>query len=305
MQSVIIIISRPTKKRFLEEFFEYLRFPSVSAQPRHKKGPGTLRPLAGGTLPVKSGLERRGGGDERSSHRGGPHAAGKGDRDGPHFVVYGHYDVQPVEPLVLWDSPPFEPRRVGRQIFARGSTDNKGQNFAHLKAVEAYLKTGTPLPCDLTFVIEGEEEVGERQSRHFPQAQPARSGLPGGGDFRYRHAGPETSSLDLFAPGHYGIRNHVARPGAGPALGRFRRGRGKSGHGPGPAACHRARRQRPDHNSGLLKWTGVRPLTTLERRQAALYPLKDSELKKLVGVPQLFGEAGFTPLGTTERAANV
>jgi hypothetical protein len=75
-------------------------------------------------------------------------------------MIYGHYDVQPPEPLELWKSPPFEPRIEGRSIYARGSTDNKGQNFAHLKAVEAYLKTGTPLPCDLTFVIEGEEEVG-------------------------------------------------------------------------------------------------------------------------------------------------
>ena len=61
-------------------------------------------------------------------------------------------------------TPPFEPRIEGGNLFARGSTDNKGQNFAHLKAVEAYLKTGTPLPCDLTFVIEGEEEVGSKSS---------------------------------------------------------------------------------------------------------------------------------------------
>ena len=78
----------------------------------------------------------------------------------PHFLVYGHYDVQPPEPLELWDSPPFEPTLRGRSLFARGASDNKGQHFAHLKAVEAYLKTGTELPCDLTFVVECEEEVG-------------------------------------------------------------------------------------------------------------------------------------------------
>ena len=78
----------------------------------------------------------------------------------PHYVVYGHYDVQPPEPLELWQSPPFEPRIDGCNLFARGSCDNKGQHFAHLKAVEAYLKTGTELPCDLTFLIEGEEEIG-------------------------------------------------------------------------------------------------------------------------------------------------
>jgi len=85
----------------------------------------------------------------------------------PHFVVYGHYDVQPAEPFELWKSPPFEPRIEGRSLFARGSCDNKGQNLAHFKAVEAYLKTGTELPCDLTFVIEGEEEVGSKNLATF------------------------------------------------------------------------------------------------------------------------------------------
>jgi len=78
-----------------------------------------------------------------------------------------HYDVQPPEPLDLWTSPPFEPRIKGRSLFARGSADNKGQHLAHLNAVEAYLKTGTELPCDLTFVIEGEEEVGSKSLAAF------------------------------------------------------------------------------------------------------------------------------------------
>ncbi|MEI9865451.1 MAG: M20/M25/M40 family metallo-hydrolase [Limisphaerales bacterium] len=65
----------------------------------------------------------------------------------PHYMVYGHYDVQPPEPLELWKTPPFEPRIEGRNLFARGSTDNKGQFFAHLKAVEAYLKTARPCPA--------------------------------------------------------------------------------------------------------------------------------------------------------------
>ena len=81
--------------------------------------------------------------------------------------MYGHYDVQPPEPFELWKSPPFEPRVVGRKVFARGISDNKGQHLAHLNTVEAYLKTGTPLPCNLTFLIEGEEEVGSTQLYEF------------------------------------------------------------------------------------------------------------------------------------------
>jgi acetylornithine deacetylase/succinyl-diaminopimelate desuccinylase-like protein len=91
----------------------------------------------------------------------------------PHFLIYGHYDVQPPEPFELWKSPPFEPRIQGRSLFARGSTDNKGQHLAHLKAVEAYLKSGTELPCDLTFLIEGEEEVGSKNLAPFLKAHRA------------------------------------------------------------------------------------------------------------------------------------
>src|SRR5439155_607259 len=86
-----------------------------------------------------------------------------------HFLVYGHYDVQPAEPFELWKTPPFTPTIRGHSLFGRGASDNKGQNLAHLKAVEAYLKTGTELPCDLTFVIEGEEEVGSKSLAGFLQ----------------------------------------------------------------------------------------------------------------------------------------
>jgi acetylornithine deacetylase/succinyl-diaminopimelate desuccinylase-like protein len=88
-------------------------------------------------------------------------------------MVYGHYDVQPPEPFELWKAPPCEPSIRGRSLFGRGACDNKGQNLAHLKAVEAYLKTGTELPCDLTFVIEGEEEVGSKSLEGFLQTHSA------------------------------------------------------------------------------------------------------------------------------------
>ena len=120
-------------------------------------------------------------------------------------MVYGHYDVQPPEPLELWKSPPFEPRIAGRSIFARGSTDNKGQNFAHLKAVEAYLKTGTPLPCDLTFVIEGEEEVGSDNLVEISQNAPRRTEVRRRGHFRHRHARCRSSGADLCVARHHRV----------------------------------------------------------------------------------------------------
>ena len=171
MQAVLDYLKQH-QDRFLAEFCEYLRFASVSAQPQHKKDllacaewlvahchnlglDARLCETAGHPIVI---AKTKNGSRGRSPHRR------------PHFLVYGHYDVQPPEPLELWTTPPFEPRIEGRNLFARGSTDNKGQNFAHLKAVEAYLKTGTPLPCDLTFVLEGEEEVGSKNLSTFLKA---------------------------------------------------------------------------------------------------------------------------------------
>src|SRR5579862_8592336 len=164
MQAVIDFLKQ-NESRFVNELCEYVRFPSVSAQPQHRADM-----KACGDWVVEHcqqiGLEA-----QLCPTSGHPIVLAKTPKHGkngrPHFLVYGHYDVQPPEPLELWKSPPFEPRIEGRSLFARGSTDNKGQIFAHLKAAEAYLKTGTPLPCDLTFVIEGEEEVGGKNLTEF------------------------------------------------------------------------------------------------------------------------------------------
>ena len=78
----------------------------------------------------------------------------------PHVLFYGHYDVQPVDPLDLWDTPPFEPRIENNIVYARGACDDKGQVYTHLKALEGYIETGTELPVNVKFIIEGEEESG-------------------------------------------------------------------------------------------------------------------------------------------------
>src|ERR1035441_1237500 len=166
MQAVLNYL-KENGSRSIAELCEYVRFPSVSAQPQHRQD---LRACAEWVVKHCQGI----GLEARLCPTKGnpivvaktPRAKSSGARR-PHYVVYGHYDVQPPEPLNLWKSPPFEPRIEGRNLFARGSTDNKGQFFAHLKAVEAYLKTGTPLPCDLTFLIEGEEEVGSESLSGF------------------------------------------------------------------------------------------------------------------------------------------
>src|SRR5262249_55772635 len=159
------------ESRSILQLCEYVRFPSVSAQPQHK---ADLHACAEWVVNhcKEIGLETR-----LCPTAGHPTVIAKPSppatpvtRKRPHFLVYGHYDVQPPEPFELWKTPPFEPRIEGRSLFARGASDNKGQNLAHLKAIEAYLKTGTELPCDITFVIEGEEEVGSHSLASFLKA---------------------------------------------------------------------------------------------------------------------------------------
>ena len=107
--------------------------------------------------------------------------------------------MQPPEPFDLWKSPPFEPRIAVALLFGRGASDNKGQNLAHLKAVEAYLATGTELPCDLTFVIEGEEEVGSKQPGGIPEEAPRGTALRCHRHFGHGHADAKASGPDLRA----------------------------------------------------------------------------------------------------------
>ncbi len=152
--------------RFLEELKEYVSLASVSAEGDKEKMQKCAEWLLTHCRDI--GLEAK-----LYPTAGNPVLVAKTPRSGTkklHYLVYGHYDVQPPEPLELWKTPPFTPTIRGGKLFARGASDNKGQHFAHLKAVEAYLKTGTPLPCDISFVIEGEEEVGSKNLALFLRA---------------------------------------------------------------------------------------------------------------------------------------
>jgi acetylornithine deacetylase/succinyl-diaminopimelate desuccinylase-like protein len=294
----VLAYLKQNQKRFLAEFCDYLRFPSVSAQPQHKKD---LHACAEWLVAHCRTI----GLDARLCPTGGhPIVIAKTTRaksktKRPHFMVYGHYDVQPPEPLELWDSPPFEPRIVGRTIFARGSTDNKGQNFAHLKAVEAYLKTGTPLPCDLTFVIEGEEEVGSESLSSFLKKNRCEldceavvvsdTGMPS----------PKHPALTYALRGIIAFEITLQGPSHDLHSGVF----GGAVENPAMALAQLLAKVRD--RKGRITIPGfyddVAPLSKFEREQAAHYPLPDAKLKKLLGSPQLFGEHGFT--ATEQRSA--
>src|SRR5476651_139416 len=144
------------KQRFLDELFELLRFPSVSADPKYK--PDVLKTANFVADKLRSaGAEKV----EVCPTAGYPIVYGEKIIDPalPTVLVYGHYDVQPADPIELWKTPPFEPTIRNGKIYARGACDDKGQFYMHVKAFELMMQTGT-LPCNIKFMIEGEEEVG-------------------------------------------------------------------------------------------------------------------------------------------------
>lgn len=141
---------------FLEELFTLLRIPSVSSQQDHK--PDMEKCAAQyAELLVKAGVDKA----EIYETKGHPvvYAEKIIDKTKPTVLIYGHYDVQPVDPIELWISQPFEPEVRDGAIYARGANDDKGQSFMHIKAME-YLLNKNELPCNVKFLIEGEEEIG-------------------------------------------------------------------------------------------------------------------------------------------------
>lgn len=278
------------ESRFIGELCDYVRFPSVSAQASHTADVracaawlashcqsigliARVEETPGNPVVVASTPRRRG------SKR-------------PHFLVYGHYDVQPPEPLDLWKTPPFEPTVVGRKLFGRGASDNKGQNLAHLKAVEAYLKTGTELPCDLTFVIEGEEEVGSKSLAGFLRSH------------RRELACDAVVISDTGIPSlkhpalTYGLRGIAAMEVRvdGPSRDLHSGIYGGSLDNPAFVLCQLLGKLRDDRGRVTIPgfYTGVVPLSRFERKQLSRLPFSEGAYKKFLGVPQLNGEAGFT-----------
>ena len=171
MQETLSYINE-NKQRYLDELFELLKIASISADPAYKDEVLKCADKCAEHL-------KNAGADmvEVCETEGYPVVYGEKllDKNLPTVLVYGHYDVQPPDPLDLWKKPPFEPYIEKTEIhpdgaiFARGSADDKGQFFMHIKAFEAMMKTNT-LPCNVKFIIEGEEEVGSKSLGDFVNA---------------------------------------------------------------------------------------------------------------------------------------
>ncbi len=163
MQEVISFIEK-NKENYINELKEFLKIPSISTLPENKNDILRCALFLSDKL-KNAGMSRV----EIFKTEGHPIVYGEwlGAPGKPTVLIYGHYDVQPVDPIELWDNPPFEPTIKDGKIFARGATDDKGQVFMHIKSVEAFFLTTGSLPLNIKYLIEGEEEIGSTNLAPF------------------------------------------------------------------------------------------------------------------------------------------
>ena len=279
------------RDNYLEEYYSFLRFPSVSTD---AKFADKVRECAAW---VSQKLEKIGLESKVVPTPGHPivWARNKHRNGRPTVLIYGHYDVQPPDPLELWDSPPFEPVLKNGYVFARGATDNKGQIFSHILGLQETIEKNRDLPVNVDLVIEGEEEVGSQNlgkfltdnrdalkcdvvlvsdTRMIARKMPTLSyGLRGVAALEVKVTGPK---IDL----HSGIfGGAVTNPAT--ALARLL------------ATLH-------DQNGHIAVpgfYDDVVPLQDWERESWRKLPIDpDSEMLEETGAPSLFGEAGFSTL---------
>jgi len=276
---------------FREELFDFLRIPSVSAKAEHDPDMRRAAEWLAGRM-TEAGLEAEV--LETEWHPivlGEWHGAGK---DAPTVLIYGHYDVQPPEPVDLWSSPPFEPTVRDGRIYARGAADDKGQVFMHLKAVQAHMKATGRLPVNIVMIVEGEEEVGSPNLVPFVKAHANRlacdtmvvsdsdmyaEGMPsllfslrGLAYFEIHVRGPKS---DLHS-GSYG--GAVANPANALAaiVASLKDGSGRVAI--------------PGFYDDVLEWDEE------TRAQIRSLPHSDEEYRNELGVPALSGEVGYSTL---------
>jgi acetylornithine deacetylase/succinyl-diaminopimelate desuccinylase-like protein len=277
---------------FEEQLKALLRIPSVSAQPAHDADTRRAAEFLVEDLRAM-GLS----GARLIETKGHPlvYAESLGAPGRPTVLIYGHYDVQPAEPLENWTTPdPFEPVIRNGNIVARGATDDKGQMFTHLKATEAWLKAGGGLPVNVKFLIEGEEEVGGANLEAYVHQNADRLAC----DFAV------ISDTSQFAPGipaiTYGLKGlayfELAVRGAKSDLhsGMF----GGTVTNPLNALATILASLKGADGRILIEgfYDSVRPLEDWERAEFAKLPFSEADFQAQVGVTSLEGEVGYTTL---------
>lgn len=282
------------EEKFREELFELLRIPSVSTSFKNK---GDIKKAARFLVSQlkEIGLNRV------TMHETTGHPIVTAEKcpheDKPTVLVYGHYDVQPSDPDELWDTPPFEPTVKDGRVYARGSSDDKGQSFTHIKAVEAYMKTGTELPVNVKFILEGEEEIGSPNLIPFVKAHKDLLSCD-------MVLISDTAMFDEDQPSiTYGLKGLaymemlVTGPNRDLHSGVF----GGAVKNPANALCEIISKLKDEN--GVIQIPGfyddVVPLTDDQREAIRQLPFDEDGYKKSLGLENLYGEKGYS---TLERA---
>ena len=213
----------------------------------------------------------------------------------PTVLIYGHYDVQPPEPLELWTSPPFEPTLRDGRIYARGSVDDKGQLYLHIKAIEAHLRTAGRLPVNVVVVAEGEEEVGSEHLIPFIEAHAARLKADAIviSDTTMVGAGIPTISASLRGIAYFEL--HVEGPSTDLHSGAY------GGAVVNPAVALARILASLHDDEGRIAIEGFYDDVRVDpeyRRELARVPFDEAKFREETGAPALGGEAGFS---TVER----
>ena len=273
------------------ELFDFLRIPSVSARSEHQGD------CAAAAQFLADALTRIGFTASLEATPGHPIVVGEwrgAPAGAPTLLIYGHYDVQPAEPLELWTSPPFEPTVRDGRIYARGSVDDKGQLYLHVKALEAHLATRGTLPVNVIVLAEGEEEVGSVHLEAFLEREKARLACDA----------VVISDSTMFAPGIPSILSSLRGMAYLEITVRGASGDLHSGMYGGAVvnpAMALARILATMHDAeGRIAIPGfyddVRPFPDHVRAQMRELPFSDAQLMEEVGVSALGGEPGYTTL---------
>lgn len=276
------------KDRFLEELLQLLRIPSVSARSEHKQDMVTCAEAIKTRL-LEAGADKA----EIFATEGHPvvYAEKIIDPSKPTVLVYGHYDVQPADPLELWHSGPFEPVIKDGKIYARGACDDKGQVYMHVKALETMVKTNT-LTTNIKFCIEGEEEIGSPNLAKFVQshADVLKTDVILISDTAMISL--DTPSIDIGVRGLSYIEVEVTGPNRDLHSGVY------GGAVANPitmlakmiAGCH----DESNHITIPGFYDDVIVTTTEERKLMAAAPYDEKEFKEDLGVKELWGEKNYT-----------
>jgi len=279
------------RERYLAELKELLAIPSVSSQSERK--PDMRRAAEW----LRSHMARIGLRNVQILETEGHpvvYADWLGASGKPTILLYGHYDVQPEDPVEKWETPPFQATIRGENLYARGAADDKGQIFIHLKAIEAYLKDGGALPLNIKIIFEGEEEIG---SEHLGPFVASHKELLKADVILISDSG-------MFAKGvpsvTYALRGlaymevEVTGPSGDLHSGSF----GGSIHNPIQALSEMIASLHDRNGRITVKgmYDDVRPLTKAERAAFKRLPWNDRKYAKSLGLKQLYGEKGFTTL---------